>query len=250
MPPVRDAIAFAGGTALGAVFGAVATMRGGKALHPSGAVFEARVLVRGVPAAPRAAALLSRPAEHRAIVRFSRGLGMPERLLDLFGMAVRVCDAYGIGRHQDLLLTTSIDLPLLHHIVLPTRDAQARPYTSATPFRAGREVFIVGALPCATSPRPKRGEQLDRLRAAAETSALRFDLAVARPFRRFSTVAGLEIGAELPAEYDAMYFNPGSAGGGLAPAGVINGMRRVAYPVAHEAWRRRRAATRQPAPSR
>jgi hypothetical protein len=240
MVSVRDAIARAGGATLGAVFAAGAFLRGGKALHPSGAVFEARLVVPGAAAAPRGASLLSRPAEHAAIVRFSRGLGLPDTFPDLFGMAIRVLDAYGEGRHQDLLLTTSTNLPVLHHIVTPTRDAQARPYTSATPFRAGGETFIVGALPCATSPRPDGADQLERLRAAAATGRLHFDLAVARPLRRFQAVGTLHVGTELPAEYDAMLFDPGSAGGGLLPVGVINGMRRISYPMAHRGGEARR----------
>ncbi|MBE2317020.1 hypothetical protein DVA67_013645 [Solirubrobacter sp. CPCC 204708] len=236
---VRTTIARVGGTALGVLFAAGAALRRGKALHPSGVVFSARLVVPGAAAAPQAAELLSRPAEYAAVVRFSRGLGLPDRMPDLFGLALRVCDAYGEGEHQDLLLTTSTDRPVLHHIVLPTRDAQARPYTSATPFRAGGETFIVGALPSPESPRPAAGDQLTRLRAAAATGELRFALAVARPFRRFTPVAELWIEDELPPEYDAMLFQPGSGGGGLAPVGVINGMRRIAYPLAHRAWNRR-----------
>jgi len=229
-----------GGAALGAVFAGGARLRRGKALHPSGVVFAARLVVPGAAAAPRGAALLSEAGEHRAVVRFSRGLGLPDRFPDLFGMALRVLDAYGPGQHQDLLLTTSTDLPVLHHIVTPTRDAQARPYTSATPFRAGDETFILGALPCASSPRPDGEDQLERLRAAAATGGLRFELAVARPLGRFQPIGTVEIGAELTEELDAMRFEPGSAGGGLRPVGVINGMRRRVYPIAHRAGLGRR----------
>jgi hypothetical protein len=239
MHRAREAISHYGGTALGGLFGAVAALRGGKSLHPSGAVFSARLTVPGVAAAPRGAELLSRPAEHEAIVRFSRAIGLPDRFPDLFGMSIRVCDAYGEGRHQDLLLTTSFNLPVLHHIVAPTHDAQARPYTSATPFRAAGELFIVGALPSVNSPRPAGGDQLTRLRAAAATGDLHFHLAVARPLRRFSPVAALRIGAELAPAYDAMLFQPGSGGGGLRPVGVVNGMRSVLYPIAHRAFDRR-----------
>ena len=69
--------------------------------------------------APRAARLLNEPAEHEAVVRFSRSVGLPRPLPDLLGMSIRVPDAYGDARHQDLLLVTSADLPIVHHVFLP-----------------------------------------------------------------------------------------------------------------------------------
>lgn len=231
----------AGGTALGAVFAAGAAVRRGKVLHPDGAVFEARLVVPGAAPAPAGAELLATPGEHRGFVRFSRGIGLPRPLPDLLGLALRVLDAYGPEDHQDLLLTSSSARRIVHHGFLPARDVQDRPYSSALPFRAGGERFLIGALPCADSPRPPGATELDRARAAARTGRLRFELAVARPGRRFEPVADLHVGAPLPAEYDAVAFDPWRTGGGLEPAGSINAMRRRVYPLAHAAWRRRRA---------
>ncbi len=70
-------------------------------------------------------------------------------------------------RHQDLLLVTSADLPLVHHIFLPADDVQKRPYTSSLPYRAGADTFLVGALPNADSARPEGKDGLDRLDRAA-----------------------------------------------------------------------------------
>src|SRR5215207_11185336 len=120
----KDVLARVAGTGTGAVLAAGSVLRRGKIVHPHGLVFDARLTVRGVPAAPRAAQLLSRPAEHRALVRFSRSLGLPRPLPDLLGMSIRVVDAYGDGRHQDLLLVTSADRPVVHHLFLPAADAQ------------------------------------------------------------------------------------------------------------------------------
>jgi hypothetical protein len=47
---------------------------------------------------------------------------------------------------------TSPDLPLLHHIFLPARDVQQRPYTSSLPYRANGDLVLVGAVPQASSP--------------------------------------------------------------------------------------------------
>jgi hypothetical protein len=174
---------------------------------------------------------------HRAVVRFSRSLGLPRPLPDLLGMSIRVVDAYGAGRHQDFLLVTSADLPLVHHIFLPAGDVQQRPYSSSLPYRVAGRMFVVGALPDARSPRPRGGDEFARLRAAAATGALRFALAVAPIAGRFRPVAELRVGAALPAAADALRFNPWNTGGGLELAGALNRMRRFAYPMSQWAWR-------------
>ena len=102
-----------------------------------GRVYDARLAVIGDPAAPQAAELLSRRGEHRAIARFSRAVGLPRPIPDLLGLSLRVPDAYGTGAHQDFLLVTSADYPLLHHIFLPALDVQQRPYSSSLPYRVG-----------------------------------------------------------------------------------------------------------------
>jgi hypothetical protein len=238
---VKDAVAAVAGVSTGALLAVGAALRRGKVVHPHGLVFEARLIVPGARAAPTAAELLSRPAEHAALVRFSRSLGVPRPLPDLLGMSIRVLDAYGHGAHQDFLLVTSADVPVVHHVFLPARDVQQRPYTSSLPFRAGRERFIVGALPCEASPRPGGSDELDRARAAAATGRLRFELAVAPPRGRFAAVAELRIGAQAPGQLDAMRFEPWKGGGGMEPVGVLNGMRRYAYPMADRAWRHGRS---------
>src|SRR5215207_3807794 len=150
----KDVLARAAGTGTGAVLAAGSALRRGKIVHPHGLVFDARLTVRGVPAAPRAAQLLSQPAEHRALVRFSRSLGLPRPLPDLLGMSIRVLNAYGEGVHQDFLLVTSADRPFVRRVFMPARDAQQRLYSSSLPFLAGDEHFILGVLPRSDSPRP------------------------------------------------------------------------------------------------
>lgn len=233
------------GVVVGGALAVVAALRRSKPVHPAGAAYEARLRVAGAAAAPRAATLLSTPGEHRAVVRFSRSLGLPRSIADLLGISIRIVDAYGPGRHQDFLVVTSADIPALHRIFLPARDVQQRPYTSSLPYRAGGELFLVGVLPRPDSPRPAGRDELDRIRRAAATGNLRFDLATAAPGHRFSAVAELHIGEPLKADGDAMRFNPFNSGGGLRPAGFVNAMRRYAYPLSQAAWRRARpGATR------
>jgi hypothetical protein len=226
------------GAGAGLVLGAVAAVRRGKPVHPHGAAYSARLVVPGAASAPPSAALLSRPGRHAAIVRFSRSLGVPRPLPDLLGLSIRIPNAYGDGAHQDFLLVTSIDRPVLDRIFVPARDAQQRPYSSSLPYRAGGERFLIGALPRASSPRPPGDTELDRVRAAAATGRLAFDLAVAPPRGRFRAVAELRIGEPLPQAVDALRFNPFNCGGGVEPAGALNAMRRTAYPISQAAWRR------------
>jgi hypothetical protein len=238
-------VAAATGVGVGAVLALAAAARRGKAVHPHGEVYAARLVVGGVSAAPAAAQLLATAGEHAALVRFSRSLGLPRPLPDLLGMSIRVLDAYGRGLHQDFLLVSSTDRPVLHHLFLPASDVQQRPYSSSLPYRAGTERFIVGALPLPDSPRPAGETELERVRIAAATGRLRFQLAVAAPMARFTPVAELHVGAPLPSAADALRFFPLNVGGGLEPLGVLNEMRRYAYPMSQGAWRRtRRDGTR------
>jgi hypothetical protein len=201
------------GSGLGLVLGGIAAVRRAKAVHPRGVVHSARLVVDG--SGPADSVLLGEPGEHRAVVRFSRSLGLPRPLPDLFGISLRVPDAYGAGAHQDLLMVTSADLPLVHHVFLPVRRVDARPYTSSLPYRAGEERFLVGALP---------------------DGPARFLIAVAPVMGRFRPVAELVVEERLPDELDALRFNPWNTGGGLQPAGALNGARDRAYKMSQAAW--------------
>ncbi len=227
----------AAGYAVGAVLAGMAAVRRGKAVHPHGIVFAAELVVGRVPPGLERAELFATPGRRPALVRFSRSVGVPRPLPDLLGMAIRVPDAYGSARHQDFLMVTSVDAPVAHHVFLPARDAQQRPYSSSLPYRVGHRRLLVGALPRDDSPRPQDGNELDRLIAAAATGRLVFDLAMAEMWGRFASVAELHVGAPLPPEADALRFNPYNSGGGLEPAGVLNRLRDYAYPLSQRAWR-------------
>jgi hypothetical protein len=87
-------------TSIAAALGLAAALRRGKAVHPKGVVYSACVVVDGVNEDGEsknvpAARLFAEPAEHRAIVRFSRSIGLPEPLPDLLGMSIRVLNVYG-----------------------------------------------------------------------------------------------------------------------------------------------------------
>jgi hypothetical protein len=227
------------GYGIGAVLAGVAGIRGGKAVHPSGVVYRARLVIDGAAAAPRGAALLSEPSTRCALMRFSRSVGLPRPCPDLLGISLRVPDAYGRGRHQDVLMVSSIDLPVLHHVFVPAGDVQQRAYSSSLPYRAAGNTFLLGVTPDPASPRPPGGDEFDRLGRAAATGRLAFGLAVASIWGRFRRVGALHIEDRLPDTVDALRFNPFNCGGGLEPAGWLNRLRDYAYPLSQAAWGRR-----------
>ncbi len=209
-------------------------------MHPDGVVHAARLRVEGVKAAPAGSSLLAEPGSHACVIRFSRSVGLPRPVPDLLGTAIRVLEAYGPGAHQDFMLVSSADLPMVRRLFLPSKDFQARPYTSSLPYEAGSERFIIGLLPRDSSPQPGGADEFVRLAAAAATGDLEFDLSISRGSSRFQPVGRLEIGRRLECDLDSLRFDPLNSGGGLSPAGMINAMRPSAYRLSQAAWRRTR----------
>ena len=120
-------------------------LRGKRILHPDGTAYEATLSVTG---GDHGVLLFDVPGEHDAVVRLSRGVGLPKPLPDVLGLAVRLVDVHGPNRHQDLLLVTSVDAPVLHHLILPgPLGTYGQSYSSVLPYRLGDRLALVGALP-------------------------------------------------------------------------------------------------------
>src|SRR3712207_3247297 len=158
----------------------LSALRGRRIFHPSGVAYEAELVVEGAPE-PTGAPLFDVPGRHRAIVRASRGAGLPEPLPDTLGLGIRVCDAHGPRRHQDFLINVSVDLPVLHHLIMPALDGFfGQSYSSVLPYRIGGRLVLVGARPAPA--RRLRGrsdmEELEELAAGGEAA---WDLALAAP---------------------------------------------------------------------
>lgn len=188
-----------GGVASAAVFGLASAVRRQRIFHPIGAAYEATLVVDGgvVIGAPLLDVKTSRPC----IVRLSRGIGLPESMPDILGIAIRVLDL-----EQDLLLVTSA----ARVAIVPATTVEARRYSSIVPFRAGDRTVLVGARP------------LGALQFALEVSDLLGG--------GWSHVGTLRLGEQLPAEVsEGLRFNPANAGGGVEPVGVVQSLRRLAY---------------------
>jgi len=173
--------------------------------------------------------LFDEQGTRNAIVRFSRGAGLPEPLPDILGIAVRVLDAHGEGAHQDFLLASSSALPVAHHALLPGRSFFDRTFSSVLVYSVGGSLRVVGALP--VSSVPHGGDAgLGGVGVAAARGQLAYDLALAGPLGRFAPVARLEIGSRLDAdEAERLRFNVWNTAGGISPAGPFQGLRLPAY---------------------
>ena len=149
--------------------------------------------------------------EHEALVRLSRGLGLPRGLPDIFGLALRLPDAYGLGQHQDFLLASCGKGVAGRRLLRPAFGARTGMYSSLLPYEVGGQRLLVGARPVLKS-------------------ANAFDLLVASPRGPWRVAALLTLGTRLEAAVSReLRFDPWNCGGGLIPAGVVNRVRGAAY---------------------
>src|SRR4051812_46148596 len=226
-------------------FGTVAGLRHARGLHPGGVARHAVLRVPGgrCPGVP----LLDEPGEHAAIVRLSNALGAPLGRPDGIGLALRVPDAHGPGRHQDLLVTGTSGRPVpaapapgrpqvllapgpggrrvLRPLPLPApRGFSGTTFSSLVPLRLGGRLRMVGAR--AAAPFPDRGfADLDAARVAK-----RFSLCTAPLAGHFTPVAEIELGEALEAAAaEALDLDPLHTGGGIEPVRLLRGIRAAAY---------------------
>lgn len=191
--------------ATGLAFRALSSARGVRVFHPHGTGYDASVEItsgwEGIPA-------LAPGAEHRAIVRLSRAVGLPRPLPDADGIGLRLPEVYGPGRHQDFLLATSAGGPVFQHLLLPGLT-RGQPYSSLLLYRIGEDMRLIGA---------------------SRQSEDRFKL-LAAPLRGgWQQIGELRLHRTLPAEYtEQLAFNPWNSGGGIRPTGPLMGLRRAAY---------------------
>jgi hypothetical protein len=129
-----------------AVVRAASLVRGERVIHAEGTTLAGRLLVPG--GAALGVPLLDQPGRHDCLVRFSRSLGLPDRLPDVLGVAVRVLDAHGPDAHQDLLLDSS-GRGARRGLRCP-RDALGTLFSSLTPYELG------GGAGCSACSRPRR----------------------------------------------------------------------------------------------
>lgn len=221
--------------AAGAAFGALSWLRGARIFHPDGVGYTGILRIER-PQPEHAVPLLARPGDHPALIRFSRAAGVPEPLPDALGLSLRLVDVHGRGRHQDFLLVTSADGPLLHHLVLPgVRGFFGHSFSSLLPYRLGGRLRLVGAQPARQRERLARGA-LAELVELAERGNLHFRFALASLVGGWSAVGDLHVAERLSRdETERLAFTPWNTGGGIRPVGPLMGLRKAAYRASQRA---------------
>ena len=225
-PNVVD-LARRAGDVVAVPLGALARWRSGKPMHPRGAVFDAE-LERWGSTPALGVPWSDQPGEDRAVVRLSRGAGLPAALPDLLGLAVRLPDGDG---PIDLLLSSAGLGRLTRFVPVPRRNA-ACGYSSLMGYRSDAGTIRLAA-------RPQRVVVPSEPRAQAADIAgrpLRFFLAAApglRPWRVFGrlTLTAPAEPLDPDVRFDAVQHPPP----GLVADGPMARFRAPAYAAARSA---------------
>lgn len=198
-----------------APFALVSAARRARAFHPQGFLCHGTWKVERALPATTAVPVLQPGPPRPVIARPSRGVGLPESIGDFLAVAVRIVDAHGSGRPQDLLLNSSADAPVLHHAFLPAPRWFAQSYSSCLPYRTPAGTLLVGLLP---PDERGPGPGLDDMQAAVD-AGVRFGIAVAAPLGRWERIGELHLqGLVDPAQGDVDFEPILNCGGGLTPA--------------------------------
>ncbi|SDD30620.1 phosphodiesterase [Streptomyces prasinopilosus] len=225
MPPAtRDGAAYR-------IAGRLARWRAAPALHPHGVLCSGTLDVPAHEGAGWGVRWLDRPGSYRATVRWSRALGLPRRLPDALGLAVRVEDADGRGNALDLLFTSSGSGRLGRHLPLPRPAPLTGPYSTLLSYRTGERERVLAAFPAPGPSGPPEDGPLPALWQELARRPVRFDLRAAapgEPWRTFASLA-LEAAHGTPATHTVSYDPYAHTVPGLRPTGRLRRLRTAAY---------------------
>lgn len=207
----------------GSAFRLLSDLRGARILHPDGVAFDARwdavdpVLPEGSPLAARDG--------RQAIVRLSRGIGLPPAIPDILGVAIKVPDVHGAGADQDLLLASVGPGPVGRRVLTPAIDFRATTFSSLLPYTVdGRRAPVVAEV---------HGPGASTLVALryADASALEVQLYLGSGGHFARVSLGRRLDDEVARE---LRFDPWHTGEALRPTGIVNRLRRPAYGASQE----------------
>lgn len=207
-------------TLLTTAFRATARLRRARAFHPQGVVLSATWR----PAAEAVHTLGATPlldTDRHAVVRLSHGIGLPPASPDLVGVAVKIPDAYGPGRDQDLLFTSSGRGVVSRHLLRPTRAATGA-FSTIAPYAlgsGGRHALLAISRP---------GDEVSYLDAVEGVVPPAFEVRVGRPDGPLLGTVHLDADT-TPTDDQALAFDPWHTGPELRPSGWINRLRRPTY---------------------
>lgn len=180
-------------------------VRGARVFHPRGRASVGTVQTDG--GGSWGARLLDEAGRHDVVVRVSRGVGLPEPLPDVVGLAVRFPEL-GRGRGPlDLLVNTSGGPPGLRHLFLPA--PLGRTFSSVLPYRTGSgRTVMLGAR--------EDGDGWELLAAPVTGGWTRW--------------GRLTLGAAMPdAESEELRFLPTLGADDLQPVALFRAVRDLSY---------------------
>ena len=214
------------GLAAVALGAGTSALRGGrKAFHPEGCTFQARLEIDGRE--PLAEGLLPQ-GKHPAVLRLSRGAGLPGGWPDVLGVALKVY--VGEDDELDLLFNSSGSGAVGKYMILPARRFFERPYSTILRYDYGDEHALVGLLPPAGP-----GPSLADLQRTWNLDGVVFEVAVARRPETWRPAGRLVVVGEYPeAEEEGMVFDPQNVPGPARPGGFFNALRTRAYPASQK----------------
>lgn len=132
----------AGGASLAAVTGVLASLRPArKPLHPDGDVVTGRIYRSG-SGEKVGVAWLDEAGVDDVDVRLSRAIGLPHRLPDIHGLALRVHGEDGDG---DLLFATTGWGRATRFLLTLSRHTESRPMTTLLPYETDSGPVLLGA---------------------------------------------------------------------------------------------------------
>ncbi|WP_435747744.1 hypothetical protein [Nocardioides sp. SYSU DS0663] len=139
----------AGGAVLATAVRGISLRPAQKPMHPVGRVLRGRLERRGLEPGT-GVPFLDRPGAEEVVVRESKGIGLPDGLPDVHGLAIRVpaegqLDGSPDGRHGDLLLATNGWGAVTRFLVLPSAGMTTRPLTTLMPYRTPTGPQLIGA---------------------------------------------------------------------------------------------------------
>lgn len=203
------------------LFAALSKARGKRFFHPEGITCEGTLTFLDTDLdLPFAGAT---PAQ----ARLSRGAGLPGRLPDVFGLAVKLPEF-----DHDFLLATSGDSVVTRHLLLPGTGVFHRPYSSILPYELGDDLVVFGAR-ADDALRQTEASAISEIRAVVASGRLRFDLTMARVGSSGSTVFGSLVLEQIKEE--EIKFNPWNCRPPLRPAGPLNQLRLETYQASQAA---------------
>ncbi len=197
------------------LFAALSRIRGKRFFHPEGIICEGTLTFLETDLALPFSGMTS------VLARLSRGAGLPGRLPDVFGLAVKLPQF-----DHDFLLATSGNAPLTRHLLLPAAGVFKLPYSSVLPYELGDQLVVFGAR-ADDALRQGEASAISEIRAVIASKRLRFDLTVAGVGSSKSKTFGSLVLDQIHDE--EIEFNPWNCRPPLRPAGPLNRLRLETY---------------------